>query len=313
MNILVTGAGLIGCYFAGEMLRRGHRAVIYDIAPIDRYVRSVAGDVPLVRGDVRDLPALMDVMREHRVEAVFHSAGLIGPKVSERPYTGLNINVGGAIAVGEASRLSGVRRIVFTSSFAVYNWNLPSAVPIDEDFPASQNNFYGSSKIACEQILRAYATSYNMELAILRFAQVYGRGHYVGGSAGGIAMHEVIEAAARGEPVRLQPQRFGVNEFVYIGDVVQGVAGACEKPVGIAAFNIGTGVLNSPSDVAGAIKTVCPEVSVEVLPGPAERPGQHRTQPLDLTRARKELGYDPQFDLVGGITHMVAELRSPGK
>lgn len=309
MNILITGAGLVGCYVAREMVRRGHRAVLYDLAPQGDYVRSVAGEVPVVKGDVRDLPALMDVIRENRAEVVFHSAGLIGPKVAERPYTGLSINVGGAIAVAEASRLSGVRRIVFASSFAVYNWTLPSATPIHEDFPASQNNFYGSSKVACEQILRAYAGAYKMELAILRFAQGYGQGHYAGGSSGGLAMHGVVEPAARGEPVRIEPTLFGVNEYVYVKDIVQGVAQACEKPLSIASFNIGTGTLSSPSDVASAIRTVCPGLSVEVLPGPAERSGQHRTQPLDLSRARIDLGYDPQFDLAKGIADFVDELR----
>lgn len=308
MNILITGAGLIGCYFAKEMLRRGHQVLIYDLAPIEGYVRSIAGEAPLTRGDVRDLPALLDVMRQFRPEVVFHSAGLIGPKVAERPFTGLSINVGGATAVGEAARLSGVRRLVFASSFAVYNWTLPSSVPIHEDFPTSQNNFYGSSKIACEQILRAYAGTYKLELAILRFAQGYGRGHYVGGSAGGMAMHGVVEAAFRGQPVHIEPQLFGVNEFVYVKDIVQGVALACEKPLGITALNIGTGVLNSPADVADAIRAECPGAAVEVGPGPAERPGQHRSQPLDLG-CIKELGYAPRYGLAEGIKDFVEELR----
>lgn len=308
MNILITGAGLIGCHFAREMARRGHRAVLYDVAPNENYVRSVAGDTPVVKGDIRDLPALVDVIREHQVDTVFHSAGLIGPKVAERPYMGLNINVGGAIAVGEASRLCGVRRLAFASSFAVYHWDLPPTAPLNEDFPTVQNNFYGSSKVSCEQILRAYATTYGMELALLRFAQVYGRGHYVGGSSGGIAMHGVAEAAARGEPVRVDPRLFGINEYVYISDVVQGIALACERPLKIGAFNIGTGALNSPSDVAEAIRKVRPGLEVEVLPGPAQRPGQRRDHPLDLTRARRELGYSPQFNLAGGIAEFVKEL-----
>ncbi len=313
MNVLITGTGLIGCYVAKEMVRRGHRVLLYDIAPIESYVRSVAGDVPVARGDVRDMPALIDVMRDLKPDVVFHSAALIGPKVAERPYTGLSINVGGAIAVGEAARLSGVRRVVFASSFAVYNWTLPSSVPISEDFPASQNSFYGCSKIACEQVLRAYATSYGNELAIVRFAQGYGRGHYVGGSAGGLAMHGVVEAAARGEAVRIEPRLFGINEYVFVEDIVQGVAQACEKPLRIETFNIGTGVLSTPEDVASCIRAVCPGQSVEVLPGPAERPGQHRSQPLDITRAQQQLDYDPKFDLARGVASFIQEMRQAAR
>jgi len=313
MNILVTGTGLIGCHLAREMVQRGNRVVMYDLAPMEGYVRSVAGDVPVTKGDVRDLPALVDVMREYQVDTVFHSAGLIGPKVAERPYTGLAINVGGAIAVAESARLSGVRRLVFASSFAVYNWDLPPTAPINEDFPTTQNSFYGSSKVACEQIFRAYATTYGLELAILRFAQVYGRGHYTGGSSGGLAMHGAVEPASRGEPARVDPRLFGRNEYVYIKDAVQGIALACERPLVIEAFNIGTGTLHGPDDVAAAIRLARPGLPVEVLPGPAQRPGQRRDQPLDLARSKRELGYNPQFDLAKGIADFLKELqRTPG-
>jgi UDP-glucose 4-epimerase len=309
MNILITGAGLIGCHFAREMAQRGHQAVVYDIAPNEGYVRSVARDVSLVRGDVRDLPALLETMQAHRVDTVFHTAGLIGGKVAERPYSGMGINVGGAIAVAEATRLSGAERLVFASTFGVYNWGLSASAPINEDFPLGGDSLYGGSKVACEQIFRGYGAKYGFEAIMLRFAQVYGRGHYVGGSSGGQAMHEIVASVADGKPVRIVPRHFGINEYVYVKDAVQGAVLACETSVKSKAFNIGTGHLASPEDLVAAIGAVRPGLEVQVEAGPAERPGQRRTQPLDLTRARQELGYAPRFDLVEGIADFVQELR----
>ncbi|MBI2917512.1 MAG: NAD(P)-dependent oxidoreductase [Chloroflexi bacterium] len=309
MNILITGAGLVGCHLAREMAGRGHKVIIYDVAPNPAYVRSVAGDVPAIAGDIRDLPALMEAIRDHQAEAVFHSAAFIGPKVSEHPYTGLSVNVVGTITVAEAARLSGVRRLAFASTFGVYNWSVPATAPITEDFLLGEDTFYSASKVSCEHILRAYAAKYGFELAMTRFAQVYGRGHYAGGSAGGMAFHDAVEAAARGGPARLDPRRFGINEYVYVKDVVQGVALACERPLNSRAFNIGTSVLSRPEDVAAAIRQACPTVTVEVLPGPAERPGTRRDFPMDLSRARTELGYAPKYDLAAGIADFVAELR----
>ncbi|MDO8689130.1 MAG: NAD(P)-dependent oxidoreductase [Dehalococcoidia bacterium] len=309
MNILVTGAGLIGCHFAREMQKRGHRTVLFDLAPNESYVRSVAGDAPaIVKGDIRDLPALVDTMRAHHIEAVFHTAGLIGPRVAERPYTGLNINVGGAISVAEASRLHGVRRLVFASTHGVYNWNLPPRAPVAEDFPVGEDTFYAASKVSCEQILRAYGVRYGLDVAILRFAQVYGRGHFAGGSSGGIAMNALAEAAARGGPVRIDPSKFGINDYVYVKDAVRAASLACEQPLQSKVFNVGSGRLEGPAGLASAIKTARPGLEVEILPGPAERPGHSHAFALDTSRTETELGYQPRFDLAGGMADFIQEM-----
>ncbi len=308
MNILVTGAGLIGCHFARQMTQRGHQTVVYDVAPNEGYIRSVAGDVPLVRGDTRDLPALLETMRDYRVEIVFHTAGLIGGKVAERPYTGMSINLGGALAVAEATRLSHARRLIFAGTFGVYNWNLAATSPIDEDFPVGGDSLYAGSKIACEQILCAYGNKYGFEAIVLRFAQVYGRGHYIGGSSGGQAIHEIVALAAANKPVRISPHCFGINEYVYVKDAVQGAVLACETPVKSKAFNIGSGYLAGPQDLAAGIRTVRPGLEVRVEAGSEEPITRDRTQPLDLTRARRELAYDPHFDLVKGIADFIQGL-----
>ncbi|MDO8689131.1 MAG: NAD(P)-dependent oxidoreductase [Dehalococcoidia bacterium] len=308
MTILITGAGMIGCYFAREMARRGRRVVLYDAAPNADYVRFVAGETPVVKGDIRDLPALVDVMREYSVDTVFHSAAMISRSVAENPYSGLSVNIGGATAVSEASRLCGVRRLVFSSSVVAYRWSLRPVAPVDEDFPLGDDDFYGNSKVACEQVLHAYGARYGIEVAVLRFPLVYGHGLFAGGARGGIAPHRIAEDAARGRPVRIDPALFNTTEHLYVKDAVQGVALACERPFTAKAFNIGAGIVTGPADLAHAVRAACPGLDVAVLPGSSEHPG-HQKQPLDLTRARKELGYEPQFDLVKGMADFIQELQ----
>ena len=69
MNILAIGAGLTGCHFASEAQGRGHQVVVYDMSPNEAYVRHVAGDVTVLRWDVRDIPALAGVRRDHAIDA----------------------------------------------------------------------------------------------------------------------------------------------------------------------------------------------------------------------------------------------------
>ena len=306
MNILVIGGGLTGCHFAREVQGRGHAPVIYDVAPNEQYIHSVAGDVPIARGDVRDLPALTMTMRQHHVEAVFLNAGMIGGKAAERPYATLDINVGGAITVAEAAGLHGVRRVVFASTFGIYDWDLDPSEPVKEDFPVGGDNFYHASKTSCERILGAYSKEYGFELACLRFARVYGRGHYAGGSGGGRAMHNAVAAAADGREARIDPKVLGKSEYVYAKDVAYGVALACEKPLPSREYNIGTGVMVDPEDIVGALKEAVTGADAKVIGDPVLHHGE---QPLDLSRARDELGYEPRFQLFAGIADFVTELR----
>jgi UDP-glucose 4-epimerase len=310
---------LVGCYLARELLQRGHQVVLHELAPNRNYIRRVAGDVPIVVGDVRELPALLEAMRDHQVETVVHTVGLFGHNLEDHPYTALSVNIGGTIAVAEAARLTGIKRLVFASTFGVYDWNRPPTAPVTEDFPVAGYVFYSGSKVAGERIVRAYENKYGIPVAIARFANVYGFGHYTGHTAGGAAgsggqaIHQLVETAVSGGPVRVDPRLVSdLTEYVYAKDVARAVALAAEQRVKNQTFNVGTGVLSSYEDVARAFKTVFPKVKVEVEDVPPVRQVTHRDQPLDLTRSRKELGYHPQFDLAKGVADLAKEVtRAP--
>ena len=312
MNVLVTGAGLVGCNVARSLKERGHEPVLYDIAPRESYIQTVAGVVALERGDIRDLSALVDTLQRHKIETVVHTAYLIGAALSDRPYTGVRTNVDGAMAVMEAARLSGVRRFLFASTQGVYNYDIASR-PIQEDLAFSEaDHFYIASKVACERLLRGFAAAYKLEFAILRFAQIYGRGHYAAGDLAGPVMHEVLTEAIADRPVRIDPGVLSDNDYVYAKDVAQGVVLACEKPLKNRVYNLGSGFLGTSADVADAIRKAVPGTSVEVLSKPVIGPFWIHEQYLDITRAREDLGYSPQFDLVKGVADFVDELKRNG-
>ena len=118
MAILITGAGLIGTHTAQRLLDRGAQPVLYDLAPARAYMQTVLDldRAPVVRGDIRDLPHLVQVAREHEADVIVHTAGLIGNRVDEEPYSGLQINLQGTVSVFETSRVLGIRRVIFAST-----------------------------------------------------------------------------------------------------------------------------------------------------------------------------------------------------
>lgn len=310
MKVLVTGAGLVGCNVARLLKERGHDAILYDRTPNQAYIDSVVKSVPVVAADVQDLSALIETLHDHRVDTVVHTAYLIGDSLRLRPYAGVRANVDGCLVLIEAARLAKVRRFIFTSTFGIYDWNLPPQSPLTEEFPVAGDNPYIASKIASERLLTSLASFYKLEFAILRLAQVYGRGHYLGGDFASRAIHEALAAALAGKPVKIDPGILSINDYVYAKDVAEGVLLSCERPLNHTVYNIGSGALGSTANLAEAIERAISGAHAEILSKPVIGPFWRHEQMLDLHRSRRDLGYTPRFDLADGIGDFVAELRA---
>src|SRR6266446_3142940 len=145
MATLVTGAGLIGTAFAKNALARGEAIVFVDPEPRMDFLRMKLGGegYTLARQDVRDLAALIETIRAHRIDTVVHTAGLIGGRVQQSLSLAFDINLGGTRNVAEAVRLCGVRRLVHLSSLAVYDRRREGNGPLTENFSRGQGRGYG--------------------------------------------------------------------------------------------------------------------------------------------------------------------------
>lgn len=308
MNVLVTGAGLVGCNTARLLLEHGHRVILVDRSPDEAYIASVAPGAAVVATTTEDLAALIETLKAYQVDTVVHSAYLIGASLNRRPYAGVKANVDGSLALFEAARLMGVRRFLFVSTQGVYNYDVAQG-PIGEDAPLVGSVFYTASKIAVELLLTVFAREHGIEFAIVRLAQVYGRGHYVGGDFLGQVMHEALAAALDGRPVELDPGIVTLNDHVYAKDVASGIVLACEKPLRHDVYNIGSGVLTGPDDVVSAIDAAVPGTHAAMLPKPVIGPFWRHEHMLDITRIRDDLGYQPRFGVAEGVADFVRELR----
>jgi UDP-glucose 4-epimerase len=316
LTTLVTGAGLIGTEFARCALARGEAVVFVDPEPREDFLRMKlgAGSFTLARHDVRDLPALIEVAKAHRVDTLVHTAGLIGPRVQQSLNLAFDVNLGGTRNVAEAMRLAGVRRLVHISTLAVYDRRreTPDVVAqgIAEDFPRGGARGYGNFKGAKELVLEAYAAAHGFELIMLRPANVFGLGHYWSGSSGGQKMHNLIEAAFEGRPARIPLSETLAHEYVYAKDVGRAVDRAATVPLPAETiFNIGNGYVTSFDEVLGAVKALFPAMTCEIEAGepPAGKPAA-----LDISRARRHLGWEPRFTMASAFADYLAELKAAG-
>jgi nucleoside-diphosphate-sugar epimerase len=313
MTTLITGAGLIGTAFAQKAIARGEDVVFFDPEPRADFIRLKLGDakVPLVRGDVRNLPDLIDVMQTHKATTVVHTAGIIGGNVDAMMYPALQINVMGTINVAEAVRLTGVRRLVHVSTFGVYDMrrDVPKVMP--EDFHRGHGRAYGNSKVAKELLLEAYQAKYGFELVGVRPANVIGNGHFWSGSGGGGKVHEMVLAGLDGRPAQIPAGQTMANEYIYSKDIGGILDAAATVPVPKQLwFNGGTGVLTPFDELVGLFRTFFPKFSYEVLPG---RKGHDRDSVLDISAARVQLGWKPAFDMKSALADYIDEVRTRGR
>jgi len=312
MRVFITAAGMVGCHAARELLDRGDEVAFFDLAPRADFIRRVVGtEVPVTRGDVRELPGVLEAVIAFRPDVLIHTAGLIGGVAQQLPFRGFEINVMGTINVMEAARLAGVKRFVQASTLGVVDRSAPQPGLISEEFQLGGNDsVYGTSKVASEQILRAYAKHYRVELALLRFAGVYGYGHFAGGSGVGKSTWDLVQAAIEGKPGVIGAGIPDTNEMVYVKDLARGVAQAVHAPaLPHHTYNLGSGELVTPDDVVGAIRQTFPDFTAARPAGYAGGKGSPILQPFDISRARAELGYELRYDLAAGLRDMAEEIR----
>jgi nucleoside-diphosphate-sugar epimerase len=312
MATLITGLGLVGTSYAQRAVKRGESIVFYDIAPRKDFLAHKLGsaNVTIVQRDVRDLPALVEAMQKYKIDKVIHTAGLIGGKVAQPIYSGMQINVMGTINVAEAVRLTGVKRLVQISTFGVYDRRGGEPAPIDETFYRGPGEPYGNSKVAKELMVEAYQRLYGFELIVLRLANVYGVGHFAGGSGGGEMVQNMLQTGIKGGVVKINQEVARDFEYVYYKDLGRALDKAATTPLSApVTLNIGTGVVIKFDDLVATAEKLLPSLQVEIIPGTRPRSAK---QPMVIAKAKEVLGWEPEYDIMAGFKDYIEELKALG-
>jgi UDP-glucose 4-epimerase len=304
MKVLVTGGlGVNGAWLVRELVAGGHETISFDNRADLSLVADITGDFGRHVGNILDVQALTELCKREQVECVAHLAAIIGAE--EDPYTGFAVNAHGTVTVLEAARLAGVRRVVYTSSKAIYGpitgeHGYPSYQPLSEDHPLTvwpAMPVYSSSKHLSEEAGRFFAGKYGLEFAALRFATIFGPGKKARHGPIGV-LSTIVENALLGQGTEIP---FGGDErddMVYVKDVARSIALAVNAPrLQSSAFNVGSGRLTSLEQFATAVRQEIADVEIVVGSGRNYLQLDDTYCLLDISRAREELGYEPAFSL----------------
>lgn len=306
MTVLVTGgAGYIGAHMVRALLRRGRSVVVLDNLSTG-HRRALHPDAAFVLGDVRDTDAVADVLRDHAVSEIIHFAALIEVRASaERPVDYWNTNFGGTVSVLRAMQRAGVRRIVFSSTCAVYGE--PSVLPIPETCERAPISVYGQTKLASEHALAdACAADPDLRVIALRYFNVAGASD--DGDVGEDHVPEthliplVLRSAREGGPPLTvfgtdyaTPDGTCVRDYVHVEDLCTAHLAAVDRSrPGFEAFNVGLGRGFSVREVVDAARRITGR-PIETIDAD-RRPGDPAALYADARRARETLGWSPRRD-----------------
>ncbi len=321
MRVLATGgAGYVGSHCVRALRRAGHEVEVLD--DLSRGHREFAAKlgVPLHVADLRDLEATEKVLARGW-DAVLHFAAfaLVGESVA-RPAVYWDVNLKGGLNLLAAMRRAGVRRLVLSSTGAVYGE--PHTTPTPEDNPLAPVNPYGATKLALEFALRAEANASGLRFVALRYFNAAGASDE--GDLG--ERHDpethlipnLIRAAKKKAPFELNGRdhatRDGscLRDFIHVEDLARAHVLALEKLDGLRdrALNLGTGRGDTVLEVVAAAERVLgTKIAVEARP---RRPGDPSNLVADPSRAATVLGFKTERTLEDSIRSAARFLEREG-
>lgn len=310
---LVTGAaGFIGSHLAERLLQENYTVLGLD-SFTDYYAHSIkennlralcdpsapfASRFTFVEADLRTAD-LRDLLTRHAVRMIFHQAGQAGVRPSWgkefQPYVERNILATQALLESCANLpdREQIEKFIFASSSSVYGD--AEQLPTSEDALPRPISPYGVTKLAAEHLAFLYARQFHLPVVALRYFSVYGPRQRPD-----MAMHIFIDALLHGRTIRVFGDGEQTREMTFVGDIVNANVLALAAPNGAPQlYNIGGGsrsTMNAILEMLSEIAGTAPHV--EYLPA---APGDHRHGAADISRARRDLGYEPRVALEEGL------------
>jgi len=297
--VVTGGAGFIGSHMTDLLVARGYAVRVIDNLVGGREANlaphAANPDLAFERADIRDCRPGSALFRD--VDFVFHYAGIgdIVPSI-EAPLDYMSVNVQGTAHVLECARHARVRKLVYAASSSCYGL---AATPTAEDHPISPQYPYALSKYQGEQAVLHWHAVYGLPVNVIRIFNAYGTRSRTSGAYGAV-FGVFLKQKLAGQPFTVVGDGTQRRDFVYASDVAEAFLRAAETDLTGEIWNLGAG---NPQSVNRL---------VALLGGPVvhipKRPGEPDCTFADITKIRRELGFEPQVSFEEGVGRVLAEI-----
>jgi nucleoside-diphosphate-sugar epimerase len=275
-------------------------------------VEDIKDDVAIVRGDLGNWSDIFTALRSNEIDCVYHLGALLGDACEASPEGAYNINIGGTLRVLEASRLLGLRAVLFPSSLGTFGRGVPEVIP-PEAFQRP-TTMYGVTKVVGERFGEWYNQKFGLNFRALRLPNLIGPGR-----AGGLgeAFSLIIQEPASGRPYTVVLDEEAQVTLMYVKDAARAFVelhDAAESSLTKRAYNL-HGFSPTAREIAETTRRVVPGAEIDFQPVEELARIMH-TQPkeMDDSDARREWGWQPRYTLEEAVSDFVAEVRAhPGR
>ena len=287
MTVMVTGGtGFIGNRIVRKLVDQGERVVCFDLAPPRTNLEPYMGRVNFYRGDINQMPHLLEAINSQGVDRIIHLAALLPPDTEERPHFAMQINIQGTNNIFEVARWTGIKRVVYASSIAAFGVQETFGDrPVNEDDLTAPINVYGMTKAANDFAAQKYSQLYGLDLRGVRICTVFGHGRVTGmtGVIGGLLM----SLPAVGKPISMPFHQDELSPMIHAEDAAEifvrvALADNLNHPVYISG-----GHLCSISEMAEIVKRFIPDA--QITTGDQAVPHIYR---VDNSRMLADVGYE---------------------
>ncbi len=307
--LVIGGAGFIGAFVVRELLKEPVKEVIiYDnfargkMSNIEDCLKDNRCNIYPNGGDVREIDILNDAMKG--VDYVIHLAAMWLLHCKDYPRTAFDVNIAGTFNVIEACVKNNIKKLIYSSSASVYGDAVE--VPMTEDHPFNNKNFYGSTKIAGEAMCTAYNDRYGLEVIGLRYMNVYGPGQDQHAVYSGVVPIMLNKIDANEAPT-INGDGSQAYDFIYVEDIARSNIAALKSDVKFGYYNVGTQVQTTVKQLCDTIlKLKRSELKVVYKPYSADDARalvQNRIGSAE--KAEKELGFKFKYDLEKGLNKLI--------
>jgi UDP-glucose 4-epimerase len=302
------GAGFIGSHLVDRLVREDVRVTVVDDLSSGR-PENLTGALATGRVEVRELSitdsAIGDVVAELRPELIFNLAAQISVRDSvANPVFDAAVNIVGTVALLEAARRAGVRKVVQASSVAIYG--PPEVLPVTEATPTRPLSPYATSKLAAEIYLRQFQDLHGLATTTLVLTNTYGPRQFPGGEAGAIAIF--ADAMLKGRPTTVFGDGSNTRDYLYVDDAVDAFVRAAGAAGTGLRLNLGTGVETTDLELHRAVAAAVGGAAEPMFAPP--RLGDLPQMVVDSAAANRELGWRAQVGLKEGLVRTVESLRA---
>ncbi len=314
-TVLITGgSGFIGLQLARELRKEDHRVIVFDLKSLESVLENDDG-VSFLRGDVTNSFQVLNAVRDSRPDVIIHLAALLSAPSENNPWASISVNALGTYHIFEAARLFNIKRVVFSSSMAVYVNTGNKVEIVTEETPQRPPFIYGVTKVFSELLALYYHRKFGLDTRGVRLPVLVGPN--VDSPGFGQYNSQVIEAAILGKPFEVAVPEGNIIPLLYVKDAIRSLVMLSNAPAGglvTRIYNIGQ-IMPPPRtiDLVNEVMKYYPGAKITFNPDPLTTEINKNTpREIRCDEAQKEWGWQVGYSLEGMVKDFIETFKEKG-